>query len=263
MPPPPPAAACVLLLLPSGTIQRRARREGGPWPAVQGLGAPVGSIIVGPAAFVKRAHRLRKMLGGGMRQVAVLAGAVSPLPLVCSLKPHSTKETPCMPYTDSSSGAGPWVAPGLVALRESPPLLAKDHSNAKAFARGAPPPAPCECLPCPARTRPSPEADARRQHAGSDAWLDVTAVGHDGGARRAAEIAKIEGVSVDVRAVDSNIVIWRLTAAAAPRPQVVKRLQEHGVLVCQRSPLPLPPARTRSPRLDIYAAAAPFCAAPL
>ncbi len=41
----------------------------------KGLGAPVGSVLVGPAPFVARARRLRKMLGGGMRQAGVLAAA--------------------------------------------------------------------------------------------------------------------------------------------------------------------------------------------
>ncbi len=40
---------------------------------MQGLGAPVGSIVAGPKALIRRVHRLRKMLGGGMRQVGVLA----------------------------------------------------------------------------------------------------------------------------------------------------------------------------------------------
>ena len=40
---------------------------------MQGLGAPVGSIVAGPKPFIHRVHRLRKMLGGGMRQVGVLA----------------------------------------------------------------------------------------------------------------------------------------------------------------------------------------------
>eukprot|EP00758_Cryptobia_borreli_P010262 Tbor_TRINITY_DN5555_c4_g1::TRINITY_DN5555_c4_g1_i1::g.13292::m.13292/K01620/ltaE; threonine aldolase len=39
------------------------------------LGAPVGSIIVGSADFISDARKLRKMLGGGMRQVGVLAAA--------------------------------------------------------------------------------------------------------------------------------------------------------------------------------------------
>lgn len=41
----------------------------------KGLGAPVGSILVGSKAFIERAHRVRKMLGGGMRQVGILAAA--------------------------------------------------------------------------------------------------------------------------------------------------------------------------------------------
>merc|ERR1712096_533518 len=38
----------------------------------KGLAAPVGSILAGPAAFIDRARRYRKALGGGMRQVGVL-----------------------------------------------------------------------------------------------------------------------------------------------------------------------------------------------
>lgn len=41
----------------------------------KGLGAPVGSVLAGPADFVKRARRARKMLGGGMRQAGILAAA--------------------------------------------------------------------------------------------------------------------------------------------------------------------------------------------
>lgn len=41
----------------------------------KGLGAPVGSVIVGSKAFISRAKILRKTLGGGMRQVGVLCAA--------------------------------------------------------------------------------------------------------------------------------------------------------------------------------------------
>jgi threonine aldolase len=41
----------------------------------KGLGAPVGSALVGSREFIARAHRIRKMLGGGMRQAGVLAAA--------------------------------------------------------------------------------------------------------------------------------------------------------------------------------------------
>jgi threonine aldolase len=41
----------------------------------KGLGAPVGSMLVGSEAFIARAHRARKMLGGGLRQAGLLAAA--------------------------------------------------------------------------------------------------------------------------------------------------------------------------------------------
>jgi threonine aldolase len=41
----------------------------------KGLGAPVGSLVAGSRDLVWRAHRVRKMLGGGMRQAGVLAAA--------------------------------------------------------------------------------------------------------------------------------------------------------------------------------------------
>lgn len=41
----------------------------------KGLGAPVGSLLCGSRALVRKAHRVRKMLGGGMRQAGILAAA--------------------------------------------------------------------------------------------------------------------------------------------------------------------------------------------
>ncbi len=41
----------------------------------KGLGAPVGSALAGPAAMIREGHRLRKVLGGGMRQAGILAAA--------------------------------------------------------------------------------------------------------------------------------------------------------------------------------------------
>lgn len=41
----------------------------------KGLGAPVGSVICGSTELIERAHRVRKMFGGGMRQAGVLAAA--------------------------------------------------------------------------------------------------------------------------------------------------------------------------------------------
>ena len=71
----------------------------------KGLGAPVGSVLCGSAKFIARARFHRKMLGGGMRQVGVLAAA------------------------------------GLHALHEHRARLIEDHQTARAFAEalsGAP-----------------------------------------------------------------------------------------------------------------------------
>lgn len=66
----------------------------------KGLGAPVGSLILGSRAFIEEARAVRKMLGGGMRQVGVLAAA------------------------------------GLIALEKMPARLYEDHENARLLARG-------------------------------------------------------------------------------------------------------------------------------
>ncbi|HFA52018.1 MAG TPA: aminotransferase class I/II-fold pyridoxal phosphate-dependent enzyme [Bacteroidetes bacterium] len=41
----------------------------------KGLGAPVGSLLIGGAGFIKKARRIRKVMGGGMRQAGYLAAA--------------------------------------------------------------------------------------------------------------------------------------------------------------------------------------------
>ena len=66
----------------------------------KGLGAPVGSMLLGTRAFIDEGRAVRKILGGGMRQAGVLAAA------------------------------------GLIALEESPKGLAEDHANAKRLAEG-------------------------------------------------------------------------------------------------------------------------------
>jgi threonine aldolase len=66
----------------------------------KGLGAPVGSMIVGSRALIERCRSIRKMLGGGMRQAGVIAAA------------------------------------GLIALEYGPKRLAIDHENAKILALG-------------------------------------------------------------------------------------------------------------------------------
>ncbi len=66
----------------------------------KGLSAPVGSVLCGDREFIKKAHRIRKMLGGGMRQAGVLAAA------------------------------------GIVALEKMVPRLGEDHVRARTLAEG-------------------------------------------------------------------------------------------------------------------------------
>jgi threonine aldolase len=64
----------------------------------KGLAAPIGSLLAGSADFIAKARRVRKMLGGGMRQVGILAAA------------------------------------GIVALEQMVDRLAEDHRNARRLA---------------------------------------------------------------------------------------------------------------------------------
>ncbi|XP_047612685.1 probable low-specificity L-threonine aldolase 2 isoform X1 [Phacochoerus africanus] len=66
----------------------------------KGLGAPVGALVGGPKHFIEEAWRLRKALGGGMRQAGVLAAAA------------------------------------LVGLADAEEVLLRDHQNAQKFAKG-------------------------------------------------------------------------------------------------------------------------------
>ncbi len=66
----------------------------------KGLGAPVGSLVVGSKELIHKCRLIRKMLGGGMRQAGILAAA------------------------------------GIVALEEGPLRLHEDHENARALAEG-------------------------------------------------------------------------------------------------------------------------------
>lgn len=66
----------------------------------KGLSAPVGSVLCGSTEFIKKAHRIRKQLGGGMRQAGILAAA------------------------------------GIVALETMVDRLAEDHKRARYLAQG-------------------------------------------------------------------------------------------------------------------------------
>jgi len=107
----------------------------------KGLGAPIGSLLCGEKAWIAEAWRVRKMFGGGMRQVGVLAAA------------------------------------GLVALEKGPENLRRDHENASLLAAG---------------------------------------------------IAEIHGLEIDPETVETNIVIFRVTAPG-DASRLMTLLGERGV----------------------------------
>jgi threonine aldolase len=109
----------------------------------KGLGAPVGSMLVGSAERMAKARVYRKALGGGMRQAGVLAAA------------------------------------GLIALEEGPKRLADDHANARLLAEA---------------------------------------------------LASTGGISIDLASVETNIVVFRLTAGQGAAG-LAARLKARGVLV--------------------------------
>src|SRR5712692_3441247 len=65
--------AAVALGVPASTLVRHA--DSAMFCVSKGLSAPVGSVVVGSRAFIDRARRFRKMVGGGMRQAGVIAVA--------------------------------------------------------------------------------------------------------------------------------------------------------------------------------------------
>lgn len=109
----------------------------------KGLGAPAGSILLGTTEFITEARIWRKRLGGGMRQIGILAAA------------------------------------GLIALDEGPQRLHEDHENAKALAIG---------------------------------------------------LANIPGIRIDPDKVVTNIVIFDVSSTGKTQDELVKLLEQNGVL---------------------------------
>jgi threonine aldolase len=109
----------------------------------KGLGAPVGSLLVGGRDFIEQARIYRKALGGGMRQAGILAAA------------------------------------GLIALEKMPARLRDDHSNARFLADG---------------------------------------------------LAATQGIRLDPRKVQTNIVVFDISGKGMDSVEFSRRLAERNVL---------------------------------
>jgi threonine aldolase len=110
----------------------------------KGLGAPVGSILTGKKDFINIARRYRKMLGGGMRQVGILAAAA------------------------------------LYALEYNVERLAEDHENARLLASG---------------------------------------------------ISEIQGFTIDLKSVETNIIIFDVSQSNYSVTSILSTLKQHGILM--------------------------------
>lgn len=114
----------------------------------KGLSCPIGSIIVGSPEFIDRARKIRKVLGGGMRQAGVIA------------------------------------APGIIAIEKMVERLEEDHRNARHLTVG---------------------------------------------------LARIDGISVDLKSVQTNIVHLDIKDLGITSDQFVSKLKESGVFSLTRS----------------------------
>ena len=115
----------------------------------KGLAAPVGSVICGPEEFIAEARRIRKVVGGGMRQAGVIAAA------------------------------------GIVALDEMIDRIQEDHENAARLARG---------------------------------------------------INEIDGLSIDLARVQTNIVYFDVADDQKPAEEILARLASKGVKILKLGP---------------------------
>ena len=109
----------------------------------KGLSCPVGSVVVGTTEFIEKARKVRKVLGGGMRQAGIIA------------------------------------APGIVALEKMIDRLEEDHVNAK---------------------------------------------------RLAEEMAKVDGIVVDLERVQTNMVVSDIAGLGVDDERFLSKLRENGVL---------------------------------
>jgi len=110
----------------------------------KGLSCPIGSLVVGSEEFIKKAKKIRRMLGGGMRQAGIIA------------------------------------APGIIALEKMIDRLKEDHDNARILAKA---------------------------------------------------LTKIDGISLDLKAVQTNIVFIDVSGLGVNSSRFAEKVAEQGVKV--------------------------------
>jgi threonine aldolase len=142
----------------------------------KGLGAPIGSMLVGDAEFIREARRLKILFGGAWRQAGIMAAA------------------------------------GLIALTEGPARLHEDHENARRLAEGVAGIVPGS-VDLPAVQTNIVFVDVRGSGASAAAWMErlaaegvlVTMVG--------GKIRMLTHVNITAAGVGTALQAWRRVAA--------------------------------------------------
>jgi threonine aldolase len=142
----------------------------------KGLGAPIGSMLVGEAEFIREARHLKILFGAGWRQAGIMAAA------------------------------------GLIALAEGPGRLAEDHANARQLAEGVAGIVPGCLDPAEVETNIVFADVAGRGHPLAD-W--VAALASEGVlvTALAGRLRMVTHADVTRRGVDAALTGWRLAAA--------------------------------------------------
>ncbi len=148
----------------------------------KGLGAPVGSLLCGPAELLREARRLKILFGGGWRQAGVLAAA------------------------------------GLVALEEGPGRLHEDHRRARRLAEGVAEVLPGAVDPARVETNMVYVDTAARGLPPAEAVGRLGALGV-GTTLVAGRVRMVTHRDVDDRGVEAALAAWRELAADLPGPR--------------------------------------------
>ena len=143
----------------------------------KGLGAPIGSLLVGDAEFIREARRLKVLFGAAWRQAGIMAAA------------------------------------GLIALDESPGRLATDHANARRLAEGVAAIVPGCLDPAGVETN-IVFADVTVTGHGLAAWVEALAAEGVLVTTVAGRVRMLTHVNVSASDVDAALAGWRRAAAA-------------------------------------------------
>jgi threonine aldolase len=153
----------------------------------KGLGAPIGSVLVGDTEFIREARRLKILFGGAWRQAGIMAAA------------------------------------GLIALEEGPGRLSEDHANARRLAEGVARIVP-GCLDPAAVETNIVFADVASPSRPLAAWVDALAAEGVRVTTVGGRVRMLTHVGIAAADVDAALAAWRRAAAtlgsAGSRPAV-------------------------------------------